>query len=275
MEVDKVKKGLENIIEMSSKMRLVESEKAFKLLLRKYDNHKTIDKQLLNDGEYLLKSEFCDKDISYKESYKIFKRILKGVHKKRIVSGKKIDLLADEKGRLDTLENSLGVLFEELKTEKSKKRFMLLLCLGHLIRYEVFAGSDGFLRRKLIDFINIGMNTEKKERDKMIEDFLSIRGKGKDGKADTTHIRNSIAHGRFEFIGDNVIRFVDVDKSGKQTFEKQLNDGDLVGIFNMFEMKLRFMILYSILIHLNADIDLSKKQQGKKLWMNIAGSEKK
>lgn len=254
MEIDKVKKELENIIELSSKMRLVESEKAFRLLLRKYDNHKTIDKQLLNDGEYLLKSEFCDKDISYKESYKIFKGILNSVHKKRIVSGKKIHLLDDEKGRLDTLENSLGILFEEIKSETSTKRCMLLLCLGHLIRYEVYAGSDGFLRRKLIELINIGMNIKRKERDQLIEDFLSIRGKGKDGKADTTHIRNSIAHGRFEFVEDNFIRFVDVDKSGKRTFEKQLNDGDIFGLFNMFEMKVKFMVLYSMLIHLNADI---------------------
>ena len=255
MKIDKVKKGLENIIEMSSKMRFIESEKAFKLLLRKYERHNIIEKQLLGDGEFLLKSEFCDRDISHEKSFVIFKSILNSVHEKRIRTGKKVYLLEDKKGRLDTLENSLGVLFEELKSQTSKKSFMLLLCLGHLIRYEAFAGSDGVLRRKLIEFINIGMNMEKRGRDQLIEDFLSFREKGNDGKADTTHIRNSIAHGRFEFIGDNVIKFVDLDlKSGNRTFEKQLNDRELFALFNVFEMKLRFVVLYSILIGLNADI---------------------
>ncbi|MCK5291425.1 MAG: hypothetical protein KAR39_05375 [Thermoplasmata archaeon] len=254
MELDKIEKGLRNVIQMSSNMRLDESAEAFRLLLRKYERHDTIDKQLLYDAEYLLRFEFCDKDTSYKHSFEIFKTILDGVYKKRARTGRKTHLLSDEAGRLDSLDKSLGILFGEMKKKPQKKTAMLLLCLGHVIRYEAFAASGGFLRKRLIELINIGLRMTKKERDQLIEDFLTIRGKGKDGKADTTHIRNSIAHGRFEFIADNIIRFENVDKKGNTLFESQLNDGDILGLFNMFEMKLRFMLLYSLLIYLWRDI---------------------
>lgn len=254
MTSDKVFDDLEVIITMCSRMKFIDAEKAYKLIQKEYTEHNKIDKQLLEDAEYLLCEDYKSRDQSHAKSYRIYKKILKGVFDKRTTTGKKVMLIQDKKKRLETLENSLGVIFDELKVQKSKKSFMILLCMGHVIRYEAFASSDGVLRRKFIELINIGLDLTKEERNKLIEGFFSIRGFGNDGKSDTWHIRNAIAHGRFEFVKDDVIKFTDVDKDGKITFERELNDGDLFGLFNMFEMKLRFVLLYSKLAELNAAI---------------------
>ena len=77
----------------------------------------------------------------------------------------------------------------------------------------------------------------------LIEEFFSFRSIGTDNKSDTTHIRNSIAHGRFEFTSENVIRFRDVT-AGNITFDEIYNDGDLLMLSNIFEMKVKFTLLY-------------------------------
>ena len=87
----------------------------------------------------------------------------------------------------------------------------------------------------------------------MIEDFFTLKEKGSDGKSDTHHLRNSISHGRFQFISDGFIEFIDVDEKGNETFRKKLNSGDLLGVYNMFEMKLHFALLYFIIIQLRTD----------------------
>ncbi len=259
MKIDNVRNNLINIIEMTKKFKFNKTKRIFIQELKRYDNKNVIKQQMLLKGENMLISEFCNRDISYEKSYKIFEKIIIKVYGKRLKSGKKVNLLKDETGRLDKIENSLGILFQEIqsfekkKSRKSKKNFMFLLCLAHILRYEAYASSNGFIRKKMVMLIDIGMKIDKKKRDQLIEDFFTIRKQGSEGKADITHIRNSVAHGRFEFINDNTIKFTDI-KSGKKTFEITLNDGDLVGLFNMFEMKLKFVILYSIFIQLLFDI---------------------
>ncbi|MCK4444534.1 MAG: hypothetical protein KAW09_08320, partial [Thermoplasmata archaeon] len=138
-EENEVEETLGGIVSMTGRMGFKDSNEAFVLTLKKYKSHGTMDKTLLNDAEYLLVADFCERDDSHKQSYGILKHILDGVYRKRIKTGKKLSLLQDERGRLEYIENSLGVVFDEIKSRQSKRTTMLLLCLGHLIRYEAFA----------------------------------------------------------------------------------------------------------------------------------------
>jgi len=82
----------------------------------------------------------------------------------------------------------------------------------------------------------------------LVEDFFTVRTKGSDGRADSTHIRNAFAHAKFEFVDDKTIIVWDTDEKGSETFRKKLTVSDLLGLFNMFEKKLALAETYPSLM---------------------------
>lgn len=235
MSDDVVEKKLNWFIDQTRQMKLIDTAFAAELVLKRY-KAKKLDEDIVNDFGTIFELEFSQQDPSYEKSFEILKQIWSKAIKKRKITGNLIDPYPVNRTQINQLENNLGIIYDEVGSEKeSNRRLMLLLCLGHIIRKEVWFE---YFKNWFAEIGNIG-SFKKEEREDFLKEYFTIRRKD-----DILHIRNSIAHGNFKFINDRLIEFREYDKDGKEIFKVELNDGDLIQLNNMFEKKARFLDLF-------------------------------
>ncbi len=123
---------------------------------------------------------------------------------------------------------------------------VLLVAIGHIIRFQM---KGGFVSQ-LIHFW-ASPSRKKAARNSLVEDYLTLKTKGSDGKADTRHIRNAFAHAHFEFVDSRTVHLWD-ETNGVRTFDAHFDVLELVQFFNMFEKKLALAEIHiSMLLALN------------------------
>ena len=119
---------------------------------------------------------------------------------------------------------------------------MLLLCLAHIVRWEV-RGQD--VKKQLKNIGGISFSQRSDYLNKLINEFLMVEELGSDGKPDTFHIRNAIAHGRFRFQEDDILELWDVKQGTEtETYRTKKDGKELADFCNAFETKLRYVSLY-------------------------------
>ena len=239
-------------ISQTKQLKLNDTKSAAELVLKRY-NTKKLDADIVSDFGSIFELEFSQQDLSYEKSFKILKKFLDSALKKRRTSGKLINPYPVDRTRIKQLDNNLGIIYDEICSEKeSNKRPMLLLCLGHIIRKEVWFD---YFKKWFTEIGNIGSIRGEKLIDDFIKEYFTIKHEN-----DVYHIRNSIAHGNFEFIDEHNIEFQS-HKDGNVIFNIRLNDGDLIQLNNMFEKKARFLDLFiefEIILKLIADYPYKK-----------------
>lgn len=234
MTTDMIEKKLNWFISRAQQMELNDTKSAAELVLKRYKTKK-LDEGIVNDFGTIFEIEFSQQDSSYEKSFKIIKKIWNKAIEKRKSTGKLIDPYPVDRTRINQLEKNLGIIYDEALSEKeSNRRFMLLLCLGHIVRKEAWFKyfNDWFTK-----IGNIG--SFKKESKDFLKEYFTIRYKD-----DISNIRNSIAHGNFKFLDDHFIEFRSYDRNGKEIFKIKLTDGDLIELNNIFKKKVRFLDLF-------------------------------
>ncbi len=235
MTTDIIEKKLNWFIGQAQQMKLSDTKDAAELVLKRYKT-RNLDESIVNAFGTIFELELSQQDPSYEKSLKIIKEIWDNAINKRKKSGKPINPYLVDRTRINHLEENLGVVHDEAFSEKeSTKRRMLLLCLGHVIRKEVWFK---YFKDWFTEIGNIGSFKKEEIRD-FLKEYFTIKH-----EEDISHIRNSIAHGNFKFIDENFIEFRSYDEEGNEVFKIRLNDGDLVGLNNMFEKKARFLDLF-------------------------------
>lgn len=232
---DIIDKKLNWFINQTKQMKLNDTKSAAELVLKRY-KAKKLDDGVVNDFGTIFELEFSQQDPSYEVSFGILKNIWIKAIEKRKTTGQLINLYPVNRTRINDLEQNLGILHDEILSEReSKKRLMLLLCLGHIIRKEVWFE---YFENWFAEIGNIG-SFKKADCEDFLRKYFTIRREN-----DILHIRNSIAHGNFRFLNDNFIEFRDYERDGTEVFKIELNDGDLIQLTKMFEMKVRFLDLF-------------------------------
>lgn len=222
-------------INQTEQLKLNDTKSAAELVLKRY-NTKKLDEDTVNDFVSLFELEFSQQDPSYEKGLEIIRLFWDGALKKRTISGKLINPYPVDRTRINQLDNNLGIIHDEILSEKeSNKRLMLLLCLGHIIRKEVWFD---YFKKWFTEIGNISSIRGEKIIDDFIKEYFTIRSEN-----DIYHIRNSIAHGNFNFTDEHNMEFQS-HKDGKIIFNIRLNDGDLIQLNNMFEKKARFLDLF-------------------------------
>src|SRR5574341_806747 len=160
------------------------------------------------------------------------------------------------------LDKGLGIIYDEFQLGPiTERKIMLLLCLGHILRWEV-RGQDVKWQLKKIGDISFSQRIY--DLDNLINKFLMIDTLGSDGKPDTFHIRNAIAHGRFSFQKDDKIELWDVNPDdGTETYRTSKDLKGLMDFCNSFETKLRFVSLSYSFIGMMKGISESIEKQNK------------
>jgi len=236
---------LRELLPIAEKLGLRDTHRALRVLLRRRMEKKAWDWGILEDFVNDFKLEFSQQDPTYAEGFRILDEIFDATFAVKKRKGKRIDLLAvkwspEEHAFLDA---SLGVVMTKAQKASDPVTFALLAGLGHIIRYK----TKGAFARRRIELWTRPSVPDRKRREQVAEDFLAVKRKGTDGRADTTHIRNAFAHAHFEFEADKRIRLWD-EKDGKKTYHAVLNIADLIGLTNMFEKKLAIAEVYPSLL---------------------------
>jgi hypothetical protein len=145
--------------------------------------------------------------------------------------------------RVRSLDENLGIIYDELTSSQgTPNQRYLLLCLGHVIRWEVRARE---VEQQLERLAHRAYMNQEEKVSLVAKDYLTIRKKGSDGEPDTKHLRNSIAHGRFRFMVRGAIEFEDRDMLGKTvTFSQRFSFEEFGRFCDLFEVRLRLLPLY-------------------------------
>jgi hypothetical protein len=233
--------GLKIFIERCNLLRLKDSAYAAEILLKRFSQKGYLDTDVAKDLIATFNLEYLQRGDREEREFEILERIFRSAVDKREKSGKKIALnfFKDEQ-RFKELDKSMGIIYDELHsvsiTDRNK---MLLLCLGHIVRWEV-RGQDVKYLLKQIGNISFSQ----KNLDKLIDKFLMIETLGSDEKSDTFHIRNAVAHGRFRFHDDH-IELWDVEQKTKiETFRTKKDIKGVKDFCIAFETKLHSVPLY-------------------------------
>lgn len=232
---DIIEKKLNWFINQTQQMKLNDTKSAAELVLKRY-KAKKLDDAVVNDFGTIFELEFSQQDKSYEVSFEILKNIWTKAINKRKTTGQLINPYPVNRTRINELETNLGIIYDEILSEKeSNKRLMLLLCLGHIIRKEVWFE---YFENWFNEIGNIG-SFKKADCQDFLRKYFTIRQEN-----DILHIRNSIAHGNFRFLDDHFIEFRDYERDGTEIFKIELNDGDLIQLNKIFEKKVRFLDLF-------------------------------
>lgn len=225
---------------------LQDSSQALSVLLRRRLDSGSWDWGLFEDCVNKLENEYAALDPTCSDGLAVLKRILNRTFEVKRRKGK----LMEPFGRLWTgeersqLDASLGVLILALRHSTNQETTILLASLGHLIRYET---KGDFVRTRIHYWASPSVPSPE-DRERLVEDFFTLRTRGTDGRSDATHIRHAIAHAHFRFF-DGSVELWDLDReSGQETFRKRYSVREVLEVFNLFEMKLMLAEVYPSLM---------------------------
>jgi hypothetical protein len=257
--------GLKTFIEGCKLLRLNDSAHAAEILLKIFSQKGYLDTGVAEDLNTTFLLEYSQRGDREEREFEILVEIIWSAINKRKTSGKSIILNFKDYQRIKELDKSLGIIYDEFHsgsiTDRNK---MLLLCLGHIVRWEV-RGQD--VKYQLEQIGNISFSQRKHDLDKLINKFLMIETLGSDEKPDTFHIRNAVAHGRFRFHKDDILELWDVKQGTEtETFRTKKDIKRLTYFCYAFETKLHFVSLYySFLIMMKKISESIEKHNRNKL----------
>jgi len=159
--------------------------------------------------------------------------------------GKPLDIANRLTQRMSEIESTLGPVFDQMRFligqgSNYYRSAAYLALLAFPIRWEI---QGDFIRQRLVDLSQKSLSRNQARRGKLIEEYLSIWGIADDGKSDSVHLRNAIAHGRFR-IKKDMVYFQDVDEKGKTIFEDAKSIPQvLYEMNNIFEKKVVLLVL--------------------------------
>ena len=258
--------GLETFIEGSKILRLNSSAHAAEILLKRLSQKGYLDEGIANDLNTTFRLEYGQMGDREERDFEILEEIVwSAINIKKKKTGKYLKLGLHDYLRIKELEKNLEVIYDEIHLGSiSERKIMLLLCLAHIVRWEV-RGRD--VKKQLKDIGGISFSQRADYRDKLINEFLMVEELGSDGQPDTFHIRNAIAHGRFSFQEDDLLELWDVKQGTKtETYRTKKDRKALTDFCNAFETKLRFVSLYySFLGMMNKISESIEKQNRERL----------
>ena len=246
------------LLSQLEQLGLYDTHQALSLFLKRRNEKGNWNWSIFQDFINLFFNEFSGQDPTYGDGIEILRNIFQKSFDVKKRKGKKINLkeIVQTKEELDEIENSLGVVLDLAQKTENPQVFILLCGMGHVIRFERISR---FVEKRIHHWASPAY-PGKKDRQILIEDFITLRSKGKNGFADARHIRNSFAHGHFKFLDHETIELWDIDNDSNIAFKCKLNTGDMMNIFDMFEKKLRIAILYpEILISIENLYQIYKK----------------
>lgn len=227
-------------------MELKDSHEAVSLLLRKREHNGKWDWGLLEDTVNSIELEFSQQHETYKAGLRLIKKTLHNTFEVKRRKGKEISLLEEPWTMTDTehLKNTLGVIEDCFKGLEDTRTAILLFGLSLIILYE----SKGSFARRRISAWASPSGISKEDRNKLVEDYLTINGKGSDNKSDMLHIRNAFAHGHFEFKDDNSLSLWDINTEEKETFRRDFSTQDLAQLTIIFQKKMEMLEIYPFIL---------------------------
>ncbi len=237
------------ILDRLKKLGLTDAHRALQTLLRRRREDGKWDLGVLQDFVTTYELEFSQEDSTYEEGLQLLKRILGETFDVKRRKGRLMDPkeAAWNPDRLAHTNTSLALVMDLFKQTRVLEIQVLLAAMGHIIRFQM---KGGFVSQ-LIHFWASPSVKRKADRNAIVEDYLTLKTKGSDGKADTRHIRNAFAHAHFEFVGSRTVHLWD-ESNGVRTFDAHYDVLDLVQFFNMFEKKLALAEIHiSMLLALN------------------------
>lgn len=254
--------GLKTFIEGCKLLRLNDSANAAKILLKRFSQKGYLDEDVAEDLNTIFLLEYRQRGDREDREFEILQEIVWSAISKRKKSGKIIPTNFKDYQRIRELDKNIGAIYDEFQlgsiTDRNK---MLLLCLGHIVRWEV-RGQD--VKYQLEQIGNISFSQRKYDLDKLINKFLMIETLGSDEKPDILHVRNAIAHGRFHFQEDDKLELWDVNLDDESETYRTIKDLKGLKYFcNAFEMKLRFVSLYYTFIVMMKSISKYIEKQKK------------
>jgi hypothetical protein len=250
---------LQELEQAAQKLGLPDSAHALSVLLRRRLDSGTWNWGLFEDCVNTLELEFSQQDRTYAEGLGILKGILEKTWDVKRRKGRRMEPFGrswtpDERSQLDA---SLGVLTEALQRASDAETAVLLAGLGHVIRYET---KGGFVRSRIHYWASPSIRLPA-DREQLVEDFFTLKGKGSDGRSDVTHIRNAIAHAHFEFTKGSVELWDFDPESEKETFRKRFSGMEFLELSNTFERKLVLAEVYpSLLLAIEDLFSVYKKE---------------
>jgi hypothetical protein len=175
-----------------------------------------------------------------KQLFEDFRHAIRGTRKQELkISPYK------EFGRIEHLEENLGVIYDEIHSDEGTPRQRyLLLCLAHVIRFEVRARE---VAHQLGKICWKAYPDDEAKKDQVIRDFLTLDNEGTDGKPDSEHLRNAVSHGRIRFTGRERILFEDRKSlGGPITYHREMDKAEFERFCDAFEIRLRLFPLYVV-----------------------------
>ncbi len=239
---------LSDILEALKKLGLTDAHHALQVLLRRR-RERSWDWGVLEDFVNTFELEFSQEDATYKKGLRLLKSILGETldvkrRKGRLIDPKQATWSPE---RLAHTNASLAQITDLFKRTRVPEIQVFLAAMGHIIRFE----TKGRFVSELVHFWAAPSVRRKADRNAVVEDYLTLKTKGSDGKADTRHVRNAFAHAHFRFIDGRTIHIWD-ENNGVRTFDAQFDFLDLFQFFNMFEKKLALAEIHvSLLLALN------------------------
>lgn len=144
---------------------------------------------------------------------------------------------------IEILDGSLSIIHNEINTTRKKEVMVILLMFGHVIRWQAledFAKSWVYHYGKGLS--NDGLKKE------AIEALIGIKLYTKTSTtimADSRLYRNAIAHGGFKLTNLDMIDFWTRDERGVKHDLIPLNSGDIAGLYQFSEIRLRTMEIFA------------------------------
>ena len=239
-------KRLSDLETATRDLGLDDSSHALSILLRRRTEKGAWNWGLFEDCVNSVELEYSQQDPTFAEGLAILRNILEKTFEVKRRKGKRMEPfgVSWSQEQLTQQDASLGLLTRVLQQATSPQSAFLLAGLGHIIRYET---KGAFVRSRIYHWASPSTQLPK-DRRQLAEDFLTLRSKGRDGKADTTHLRNAFAHAHFQYLNDGHVELWDLDSSRKETFRTVLNAADMLGLSNLFEKKLLLAEVYPSLI---------------------------
>lgn len=144
---------------------------------------------------------------------------------------------------VEILEGNLRIIHDEIHKTKKKDILILLIMFGQIIRWQIledFAKSWVYHYGK-----DLSDEGSKKEAIEVLLGISFFSSNQITIMADTRLYRNAIAHGGFKFINSDEIDFWTRDEKGIKHDLQSLNSGDLVGLYQFSEIRLRTMEIFA------------------------------
>jgi len=232
---------LERLLPSLKLSGLVDTYKGLSLLLRKRQNRGTWDWGVFEDFVTTYELEVSQQERTLEKGLEIIRTSLERTYEVKRRKGKLVDLLEEKWTENDTshLDKNLGVLGKCFPNLANPQAAIFLMALAIVIVYET---KGAFGRRRLRAWLMPSIRKQS-EREQIIEDFLTIDGKGSDGKSDFLHLRNGFAHGHFEFIDQRTITIWDVSERN-EVYRRRLPIQDLGRLVEISQKKLEMLEVF-------------------------------